>query len=419
MISRVNFSLKSKPSLWRLILCPAVIVAALGYFVDIYDLLLFSIVRVPSLQSLGLSGQELTDWGLLLLNVQMAGMLVGGVLFGVLGDKKGRLKILFGSILLYSLANLLNAAVHSLSMYAILRFVAGVGLAGELGAGITLVAESLPKDKRGYGTALVATVGVSGAVVAYLVSEHFPWRECYAIGGVLGLLLLALRVGVRESHLFKESSGQADRLRGNFLQLFTSWTRFSRFVLCILVGIQFWYVVGILMTLSPEFAKDLGVLGEVKAGRAVFFFYGGLTLGDLASGLLSQWLKSRRKALACFMLGSLVSLLAFFGLRGLSIETFYWLCGIMGFCNGYWVIFVTIGAEQFGTNLRATVATSVPYFVRGSLVPISFVFALLRPELGLLNAAAVVGGGCVLLSLLALWKIEETYHRDLNFLEID
>jgi MFS family permease len=399
-----------------LLLSPAVIVAALGYFVDIYDLILFSIVRVPSLKSFGLEGSALMDWGLFLLNVQMVGMLVGGVLFGVYGDKKGRLQILFASILLYSTANLLNGFVTSLEAYAWLRFFAGLGLAGELGAGITLVSESLPKEKRGYGTTLVAGIGVSGALAAYFVAEHFDWRAAYKIGGGLGLALLFLRIGVHESGLFAKTA-QAHAERGNFLSLFTNRDRLRRFLLCILVGLQLWYVVGILVTLSPEFARALGVTGEISAGRSVFYCYGGLVVGDFGSGLLSQVLRSRRKAMGLFMGASLVFSAAYFFAHGVSESAFYGLCFLLGCASGYWAIFATVAAEQFGTNLRATVATSVPNFVRASLVPISLAFTALKDPLGILGSGALVGAVCASISFVALKFIPETYSKDLDYLE--
>ena len=278
-----------------------VIVAALGYFVDIYDLVLFSIVRVPSLKGIGLSGQELIDKGVFLLNMQMAGMLLGGILWGVLGDRKGRLKIMFGSIFLYSLANLANGMVTSIEAYACLRFIAGIGLAGELGAGITLVSEVLHRTIRGYGTMIVATVGVSGAILANIVAKGFDWRTAFFIGGVLGLLLLLLRVSVAESGMFKGmETNQVSR--GNFLALFTSRDRFGRFVHSILIGLPSWFVVGVLITFSPEFAKTLAVQGTISAGNAVMYCYLGLVVGDLASGLLSQLLQSRKKVVLIFLL---------------------------------------------------------------------------------------------------------------------
>ena len=393
-----------------------IVVAALGYFVDIYDLLLFSIVRVESLSDLGLKGQELTDQGLLLINSQMAGMLIGGVVFGVWGDKRGRLKILFGSILLYSIANLLNGWVNSVETYAVLRFIAGIGLAGELGAGISLVTEILPKEIRGLGTMIVASVGVSGAALAWWISEIFSWREAYWIGGGMGLLLLLFRLGVVESGMFQKMNHSAVS-RGNFLSLFTSWSRFKRYATCILIGIQFWFMVGILITLSPEFAHVLGIDEPIEAGRSVLWCYLGLTCGDMLSGFTSHLFKSRKKALLLFMLLSSASICVYlFGGLTSSLQ-FYVLCFAMGVASGYWAIFVTVAAENFGTNLRATVATTVPNFVRGSLVPISALFAYLKPSLGLIGSATVVGTLCIAVSFWGLSQLQETFHKDLDYLE--
>ncbi|MEK6772854.1 MAG: MFS transporter [Bdellovibrionota bacterium] len=394
----------------------AVLVSALGYFVDIYDLLLFSIVRVRSLTDLGLSGSQITDQGLFLINVQMIGLLLGGILFGILGDKKGRLTILFGSILLYSIANLLNSFVQTVEQYAVLRFIAGVGLAGELGAGVALVSESMSKETRGYGTMVIASVGLSGAALAWAVAELFDWRTAFFIGGIMGLALLFLRLKVFESGLFDRMKNSSVS-RGHFLLLFTRWNLFKKYISTILVAIQTWYIVGILITLSPEFTKEMGVVGTVEAGKAVLFSYLGISLGDLLSGLLSQLLKSRIKVFAIFLVFSSLMILLYFSLRNISSEMFYVVCFFMGFSTGYWAIFVTMAAERFGTNIRATVATTAPNFVRGSLVPISWLFAQLKPSMGLLHAGALVGLVCVVLSFWGLWMSEETFAKDLDYFE--
>lgn len=394
----------------------AVLVSALGYFVDIYDLLLFSIVRVRSLTDLGLSGSQITDQGLFLINVQMIGLLFGGILFGILGDKKGRLTILFGSILLYSIANLLNSFVQTVEQYAVLRFIAGVGLAGELGAGVALVSESMSKETRGYGTMVIASVGLSGAALAWAVAELFDWRTAFFIGGIMGLALLFLRLKVFESGLFDRMKNSSVS-RGHFLLLFTRWNLFKKYISTILVAIQTWYIVGILITLSPEFTKEMGVVGTVEAGKAVLFSYLGISLGDLLSGLLSQLLKSRIKVFAIFLVFSSLMILLYFSLRNISSEMFYVVCFFMGFSTGYWAIFVTMAAERFGTNIRATVATTAPNFVRGSLVPISWLFAQLKPSMGLLHAGALVGLVCVVLSFWGLWMSEETFAKDLDYFE--
>ena len=349
--------------------------------------------------------------------MQMAGMLIGGIIFGVLGDKKGRLSILFGSILLYSIANILNGFVHDYQTYAILRFIAGIGLAGELGAGVTLVSESLPKEIRGLGTMLIATVGVSGAIFAWFVSEHFAWRTSYFIGGGLGLCLLALRVGVRESKIFSQMDNDQEIKKGQFLSLFTNLDRFKRYMSCILLGFQFWFMVGILITLSPEFAKALKITGSIAAGKAVMYCYAGLTLGDFLSGYLSYLFKSRKKVLILFLVLSSLCNLSFFFLNGFSELFFYGFCFLMGLLSGYWALFVTIAAENFGTNLRATVATTVPNFVRGSLVPISVLFAFLKTQTNILNSGIIVGCVCMLLSFIGVYMYRDTYSRDLDFYE--
>ena len=404
------------------ILTPAVIVAALGYFVDIYDLLLFGIVRKASLIELGLVDQANRDAGEYLISMQMYGMLIGGILWGILGDKKGRLSVLFGSIFTYSVANIANGMVHSVEAYAFWRFIAGVGLAGELGAGITLVAESLPKNKRGYGTMIVASVGLTGAVVANLVYQIFgDWRLCYYAGGVLGLLLLFLRVSVRESVMYKQVVTQ-DEARGKFFALFTDRERFLKYLRCIFIGIPLWFLVGVLITFSPEFAKALGIEGAetIMAGQAIAWCYGGLVFGDIFSGMLSQWLQSRKKVMAIFLLLNLIMVFVYLNAHGISSQMFYLLCMAMGFSVGYWVIFVTVAAEQFGTNIRATVTTTVPNFVRGSLPAIILLYQYFRDKTfsgNILHAGMVVGSILTVISFLALWKMKETFKEDLDYTE--
>ncbi len=412
---------EEKPISTRL-LTPIVIVAALGYFVDIYDLLLFGIVRTASLNDLGIIGQANRDQGEFLISMQMYGMLIGGILWGILGDKKGRLSVLFGSIITYSIANIANGMVHSVEAYAFWRLIAGIGLAGELGAGITLVTETLSKEKRGYGTMIVASVGISGAIVANLVYQTFgDWRLCYYAGGVLGLLLLLLRFSVRESAMYKAIEN-APTTRGNFLSLFTDSKRLGKYIRCILIGIPLWFLVGVLITFSPEFAQYLNVqdAADVKAGQAIAWCYGGLVVGDVCSGLLSQYMKSRKKVMAIFLLLNLFMVFVYLNAHGISKSMFYLLCMAMGFSVGYWVIFVTIAAEQFGTNIRSTVTTTVPNFVRGSLPLIILMYQFFRDRTfsgNILQAALVVGVILSFISFISLWKMKETFSVDLNYSE--
>jgi putative MFS transporter len=372
---------------------------------------------VPSLKALGVSGKELTDYGVDLLNMQMAGMLVGGIIWGVLGDRKGRLKIMFGSIFLYSIANIANGMISSIPAYYALRFIAGIGLAGELGAGITLVSEVLHKSIRGYGTMLVASVGVSGAILANIIASAYDWRAAFIIGGILGLLLLITRIRVAESGMFKAMDAKAGIGRGRMQALFTDRRRFFRYLNSILIGVPIWFVVGILITFSPEFAKAFGTTGPVTAGNAVMFCYLGLIFGDLSSGLLSQLLKSRKKVVLLYLLLTITAVAVYFLQGAQSPAFFYGVCCGLGFAVGYWAIFVTIAAEQFGTNLRATVATTVPNFVRGMVVPITLLFQYLKPALGLEGSALAVGGLCVAAAFVALAALEETFHKDLDYFE--
>ena len=401
-----------------------VVVAALGYFVDIYDLILFSIVRVRSLNDLGITAKDaVTSEGLFLINMQMGGMLLGGILWGILGDKRGRLSVLFGSILIYSLANIANGFVQTLDQYAWLRLIAGIGLAGELGAGITLVAETLPKEKRGYGTMIVATVGVSGAMLAYWVGERFGWRNAYFVGGGLGLALLALRVGVYESGMFEQAK-KSQVERGNFFALFTNGPRLVRYLKCLLIGVPLWFVVGILITLAPEFGEALGLTGPVTAGLGVFWCYFGLVFGDFISGSLSQLLRSRTRALQLFLAFCAVMVGVYlFALRGASPTAFYTVCFILGVSVGFWALFVTVAAEQFGTNLRATVATTAPNFARGSVVALVPIFNGVAAALSTTDgpnrilSGAVVGGVSLLIAFWAVSTLPETFGKDLDYVE--
>ncbi len=404
------------------ILNTAVLVAALGYFVDIYDLLLFGIVRTDSLISLGITGDAIRTQGEYLISVQMFGMLFGGILWGVLGDKKGRISVLFGSIFLYSVANIANGMVNSVEAYAFWRLIAGIGLAGELGAGITLVAESLPKEKRGYGTTIVAAVGVSGAVAAYLVYQiSKDWRMCYYAGGILGLLLLCLRIKISESQLFTQNIKQNES-KGNFFALFSSRKRFLKYLNCIVIGLPIWFLVGILITFSPEFAKALHIEGaeNIQAGKAIAYCYAGLVLGDIMSGIMSQWLQSRKKVTYLFLTLNILLILIYLNAFGISSHLFYALCFFMGCAVGYWVLFVTIATEQFGTNMRATVTTTIPNFVRGSLPLLILAYGFCRDyffEGNIRLAAMLVGTIVTLAAFISLWHLKETFHKDLDYNE--
>lgn len=403
-------------SAWAHMLRLPVIVASLGYLVDMYDLFLFSIVRIDSLSDLGLTGDQLLENGVALLNLQMAGLLVGGLFWGILGDKRGRLSVLFGSILIYSLANIANGFVQTFEQYALMRFIAGVGLAGELGAGITLVSEILPKKIRGYGTTLVATMGVMGAILAYVIAETFEWRASYWIGGGLGLVLLFMRIRVFESGLFKKSISEKVQ-RGNVMMLFNNRERFLRYVKAIVIGFPIWFVVGVLITFSPELAKAIGVMEPIEAGIAVLLSFAAQAVGNVVSGMLSQYTQSRRKVIGLFIVMSFFFTALYLLLPTSSVTGFYILCILLGFSNGYWTLFITVAAELFGTNLRATVATTVPNFVRGAVIPITTLFLFMRTDLGIIYSALIVGAITTILALWALRTLPETFHKDMDYYE--
>lgn len=404
------------------ILSTIVIVAALGYFVDVYDLLLFSIVRQDSLKDLGYTGEAIQKQGEILISIQMIGMLLGGIFWGILGDKKGRLSVLFASILTYSIANIANGMITTIEAYAFWRLIAGIGLAGELGIGITMVTESLPKEKRGYGAIIVASVGISGALFAFASYQILQdWRLCYYTGGALGILLLFLRISTRESMMFLETA-KTTVPKGNFLSLFTNRKLFSKFMQGILIGMPIWFSIGLLMTFSPEFAKALNIQSEtpILAGKAIAWCYAGAIIGDIASGLLSQWLKNRKQILLSFLIFNLTMILIYLNAFKITASLFYSICFLIGISVGYMVIAITTVAEQFGTNIRATTTTTTPNFIRGALPFIIFIFGFLRDTIfdgDILKSAMLVGITCISIAMIALWRLKETFSKDLNYVE--
>lgn len=393
----------------------AVVVAALGYFVDVYDLVLFMIIGKSSLLDVGVPKESIVESFELLLNVQMAGMLLGGIFWGVLGDKKGRLSVLFGSIVTYSLANIANGFVTNMDSYLVLRFIAGFGLAGELGAGITLVSEVMSKETRGYGTMVVASIGVMGAVVAGFVGQ-IGWQVAYWIGGGLGLSLLLLRIGVYESGMFaKAESNHVER--GNFFALFKDKKRALKYLNCILIGLPVWFIIGKLVGLADVYAIELGVVGTIEKGTAVILCYAGLVIGDLASGGISQYMRSRKRAMSLFYGLNCILVTAYLYLTGLDSTVFYTLIFLLGFSVGFWAVFVTIASEQFGTNLRATVATTVPNFVRGSLILVTFGLNWAKGSIGLIGGTGLVAMVIMAISFFSLNALSETFGKDLDYME--
>lgn len=396
----------------------AVIVAALGYFVDIYDLLLFNIVRIDSLKDMGLTDALVKSEGEFIISIQMIGLLIGGIIWGIMGDKKGRLSVLFGSIILYSLANIVNGFVQTPNQYALTRFVAGIGLAGELGAGITLVSELVSKEKRSISTSIVAGVGLTGAVVAYFISQHFHWRTCYFIGGGLGFCLLLLRISVFESGMYHQVK-QMNVSRGNILMFFTDKTRFKKYILAILIGLPTWYVIGILIAFSNDFAKAFGITDPVLPKKSTMYAYIFISIADLLIGFVSHWLRSRKKALFIFYGLTVISIILYFNQGAGTANHMYLVCAAMGFATGFWALFVTMAAEQFGTNLRAIAATTAPNMVRGSLFLLLLLFNYLQSGLSFsyVKAGWVTGIIVMCISITAVIFTKETFGKDLNYIE--
>lgn len=396
----------------------AVIVAALGYFVDIYDLLLFGIIRIESLKDLGLNEAALLTDGETILQWQMWGLLLGGIIWGVMGDKRGRIRVLFGSIILYSLANIANGFVQTVDQYKWIRFIAGLGLAGELGAGITLVSELTSKEKRGIATSMVAGLGLTGAVAAFFIKENFHWRTCYFIGGGLGLLLLLLRISVFESGMFHEVK-KMNVKRGSLLMFFNNAERFKKYLIAILIGLPTWFVIGVLVTFSSEFGKHMGITEKIDPGKSIMFAYVAISLGDIIIGFVSQWFKSRKRALYVFYAITAIFMVLYFTTQwNGSASRMYWICAGLGFGTGFWAIFVTMGAEQFGTNIRATAATTIPNMIRGMLA--IFILPLFQ---GLRDVTDFYTGGwmsaiiIMAIGTAAIILTKETFGKDLNYVE--
>jgi len=394
-----------------------VIVAALGYFVDIYDLVLFSVVRLKSFTEIGISAEHMRTEGEYVINMQMFGLLLGGLLWGIIGDKFGRIKVLFGSILMYSLANIANGFVKDVHSYAIIRFIAGIGLAGELGAGITLVTETMDKEKRGYGTMVVAGIGLLGAAAAATIGKHFTWQTSYFVGGGMGILLLFLRIGTFESGMFKNAEQDKEVSKGNFFMLFSDRKRFLKYLACICLGLPLWFIVGILVTQSPEIGKALGAKDVLNAGTGIMYTYFGIAIGDVVCGVLAQVLKSRRKTVLIFQGLSVITVIIYLTSTGLTESSFILICLFMGFAVGYWATFVTIAAEQFGTNIRSTVTTTAPNFVRGALIPITFLFEFFVHRYHIIPAAFIVMGILTAIAMVSVLYLKESFNKDLDYLE--
>ncbi|HLO43325.1 MAG TPA: MFS transporter [Leadbetterella sp.] len=394
----------------------AIIASALGFFVDLYDIMILSVVRKPSLLAMGVPEAELLSKGVWLINIQMVGMLLGGFIWGVIGDKMGRLSVLFGSIILYSTATFANAYAPNFEIYLLLRFLAGVGLAGELGAAITLVTEQMPQKFRGIGPAIIGGCGMLGAIFGAFIGGKYSWEFTYQLGGGLGFVLLILRLGVLESGLFNEMKGKTSN-RGDLRLLFKNKDYIKKYISICVLGFPVWYVNGVVMTFTPEIAKAWGMNEIPSVSTVVIYYFIGLTFGDLTGGFVSQYFQSRKKAIRLYLSMYALAAVVFFVIGNTSTLIYNSLILFLGFCVGYSIVLLTLAAEQYGTNIRATVTTSSLNILRATVIPQTLLFEFLNPYIGTVNSAMVVGVIAILLAFWGLSNLEETFHKDLNYME--
>jgi MFS transporter, putative metabolite:H+ symporter len=394
----------------------AIIASALGFFVDLYDIIILSIVRAKSLLSMGVPESELLSKGVWLINIQMVGMLIGGFVWGIIGDKFGRLSVLFGSIILYSTATFANAYAGSFEMYLCLRFLAGVGLAGELGAAITLVTEQMPQKYRGIGPAIIAGCGMLGAIFGAYIGGKYSWQFTYQLGGMLGFALLILRLGVLESGLFNRMKEKTTS-KGDFRLILNNSSHLKKYISICVMGFPGWFMNGVVMTFSPEIGRAWG-MNPIPSVSAVFtFFFIGFTFGDLSSGFVSQLMRSRKKAILLYLSMFGIGMAAFFLFAKYSLTLYYGIFLFLGFSAGYTIVLLTLAAEQFGTNIRATVTTSALNLIRATVIPQATLFGILSPMIGAAHSALVVGIIAICLAFWALGNLEETFDKDLDFTE--
>jgi MFS transporter, putative metabolite:H+ symporter len=392
-------------------------VAALGYFVDVYDLLIFGAERVESLQAVGVPKEDMKDVGILILNFQMAGLILGGFLFGILADKLGRLKVLFASILLYSVANIANAFVTTVPAFAGARFFAGIGLAGELGVALSWISESLERRQRTIATMIVSAIGLFGGIAAALVGSVCHWKTSYIIGGVMGLILLVLRISVKESKIFIKNQFK-DIKRGDLIELFGSRKQLYKYLLCVFAGAPAVVFINLYITLTPEFALAFGITEPVSVSTAIMVYLMVFAVSDILCGFLSKLMQKRKGPLLIYACMQIFATAYFLLAPPDTAMGYYYRCAFLGFSIGYWGILITNSVEQFGTNIRATVATSTPNLIRGLTIPASLIFTNLIPAYGLVRSGAIVGFSLIVISIISILLLKDKFENNLNFTEV-
>lgn len=402
-----------------------ILVASLGYFVDAYDLIIASVVRSSAIVELGLAQvgtPEHTKYAQLFEYVQSAGILLGGIIFGVYSDKKGRKKALYYSIAIYSIANILNGLLSASvpfvgTVYCILRFICGFALAAELSIGIVMISETMKAKHRGYGTMIVVSFGILGAVLAAVLFEFIGihWQTLYLIGGIAGVLLLIFRFSVKETNPFLDLENQESE-RGSWVMIFKNRRLLKILFNAILLGFPIYFFISIPIKFATDYGKELGL--TIKGTIPIIVFYIAMSVSDIIANYLCQLFENRKKVLYFYLgLCTISVFLLHFYPPTTPEQYFYLFSPLMGFASGYWALLITFTNEQIGTNIRSTYTTAVPNVVRSLFIPIQLLLTVLQPTFGTSTSVFYIGVLAVILALLGLYSLKETWGKNLKFID--
>jgi MFS transporter, putative metabolite:H+ symporter len=381
-----------------------------GYFIDIFDLVLFSTLRISSFEELKIT--DPTYWTVVFFNLQMTGILVGGIFWGKMADIKGRSWSFMGTILVFSIANIINGLTSSLTVYGICRFIAGFGLAGEMGSGIALICEKVPDEKRSLYLGFVSSLGCIGAVLSGWLGDIVYWRYLFIGSGFAGILLTLLRKNLLEPDLFRKTA-TLNIPRGQWKTLFQSPPDLIRFILLIFLGIPMWYIIGILWSFSTEMTSTIG-LNIFTSGQAILWGYVGVWMGDMLMPFVSQFLKSRIFTIQICLIMMLLGVIYLFQFQPHSLLSFQLTHIFLGFTIGYWAVYATLCGESFGTNIRALTSTSLPSLIRFSSIPMMIIYQYGRDE-NELNIALGMGLTVLCISMITTYFIKDTFQKDIDF----